>query len=156
MFHGVQALFFTLAFISLSQLLMVHFKANELIKRVMAITDYYVILRWITWPHREGSFKNWFALGVWSTACLTFNQDIKMLFRHYFCLILSRFAQKRNLINTCNRSPLGPLRRLAMNLGAPTFLILSICKPFSFLTTRFLLTGTVIALKIPFTLEMKG
>ena len=45
MFHGVQALFFTVAFVSLSQLLMVHFKANELIKRVMAITDYYVILR---------------------------------------------------------------------------------------------------------------
>lgn len=73
-----------------------------------------------------------------------------MLFRHYFSFILTRFAWKSNLINTCNRSPLGPLQRLGVNSGAPTLLILSICKPFSLLTTSFLLTDTMITIKIPF------
>lgn len=79
-----------------------------------------------------------------------------MLFRHYFYFILTRFAWKSNLINTCNRPPLGPLQRLGVNSGAPTLLTLSICKPFSLLTTSFLLTDTMIAIKIPFIPGMKG
>lgn len=79
-----------------------------------------------------------------------------MLFRHYFYFTFTRFARKSNLINTCNRSPLGPLQSLGVNSGAPTLLILSTCKPFSLLTTSFLFTDTMIAIKISFILRMKG
>lgn len=79
-----------------------------------------------------------------------------MLFGNYFYFILTRFAQKSNLINTCHRSPLGPLRRLEVNSGASSLLILLICKPFSLLTTSFFLTDTIIVIKRPNIQVLRG